>query len=149
MVFKDYCFPTQTSKSFCVSERQWRKRLKNVRRGGFTKHPPRRAACANFRYVAHRNGVFVQQGDAIAVTRFQYSGICTYCLGDKKNPYLCSVEMLSPVELSIVIGVYNEAEVLDELERRLTAALRAIGRTYEIILVDDGSRDESLAIMFR
>src|SRR5258706_7475835 len=52
-----------------------------------------------------------------------------------------------PVELSIIIGVYNEEEVLPELERRLTAALRAIGRPYEIILVDDGSRDRSLEIM--
>jgi len=56
---------------------------------------------------------------------------------------------LSPIDISIVIGVYNEAEVLDELERRLSAALRALGLSYEIILVDDGSRDESLAIMLR
>ena len=51
------------------------------------------------------------------------------------------------MELSIVIAVYNEEEVLAELERRLTAALRAIGKSYEIILVDDGSRDNSLAIL--
>jgi len=54
---------------------------------------------------------------------------------------------VNSVELSIVIGVYNEEEVLPELERRLTAALEALGRSYEIILVDDGSRDGSLAIM--
>ena len=54
---------------------------------------------------------------------------------------------LSPIDISVVIGVYNEAEVLPELERRLTAALKSLGLTYEIILVDDGSRDESLAIM--
>jgi glycosyltransferase involved in cell wall biosynthesis/GNAT superfamily N-acetyltransferase len=86
---------------------------------------------------------------AIAAAPFQYSRTCTYVLGGKKNPYLCRVEMLSPRELSVVIGVYNEAEVLPELERRLTAALRALGRSYEIILIDDGSRDESLAIMLR
>ncbi|MFI5201555.1 MAG: glycosyltransferase family 2 protein, partial [Candidatus Kapaibacterium sp.] len=51
------------------------------------------------------------------------------------------------MELSIVIAVYNEEEVLAELERRLTAALRAMGRSYEIILVDDGSRDRSLPIL--
>lgn len=51
------------------------------------------------------------------------------------------------MELSIVIAVYNEQEVLSELDRRLTAALRAIGKSYEIILVDDGSRDDSLAIL--
>ncbi len=51
------------------------------------------------------------------------------------------------MELSIVIAVFNEEEVLAELERRLTAALRAMGRSYEIILVDDGSRDRSLPIL--
>ncbi|HEX5316088.1 MAG TPA: glycosyltransferase, partial [Candidatus Kapabacteria bacterium] len=51
------------------------------------------------------------------------------------------------MELSIVIAVYNEQEVLSELDRRLTAALRVIGKSYEIILVDDGSRDDSLAIL--
>src|ERR1051326_5063651 len=51
------------------------------------------------------------------------------------------------IDLSIVVAVYNEEAVLHELHRRLTAALHALGRTYEIILVDDGSRDRSLAIM--
>ncbi|HET6401618.1 MAG TPA: GNAT family N-acetyltransferase [Candidatus Kapabacteria bacterium] len=51
------------------------------------------------------------------------------------------------MELSIVIAVFNEEEVLAELERRLTAALRAMGKSYEIILVDDGSRDRSLPIL--
>jgi polyisoprenyl-phosphate glycosyltransferase len=50
-------------------------------------------------------------------------------------------------DLSIVVAVYNEEAVLHELHRRLTAALQALGRTYEIILVDDGSRDRSLSIM--
>ncbi|HEY3874973.1 MAG TPA: glycosyltransferase [Candidatus Kapabacteria bacterium] len=51
------------------------------------------------------------------------------------------------MDLSIVIAVFNEEEVLTELERRLTAALRALRRSYEIILVDDGSRDRSLDIL--
>src|SRR5207237_2722053 len=54
---------------------------------------------------------------------------------------------MRPRELSVVIAVYNEEEVLEELYRRLTAALQAIGRSYEIILVDDGSRDRSLEIL--
>ncbi len=51
------------------------------------------------------------------------------------------------MELSIVVAVYNEQEVLAELERRLTAAMVALGKSYEIILVDDGSRDDSLKIL--
>ena len=51
------------------------------------------------------------------------------------------------MDLSIVIAVFNEEAVLAELERRLTAALKSIQRSYEIILVDDGSRDRSLELM--
>jgi dolichol-phosphate mannosyltransferase len=54
---------------------------------------------------------------------------------------------VSPVKLSIVVAVYNEQEVLAELYRRLSAAMVALGRPYEIILVDDGSRDDSLNIL--
>jgi glycosyltransferase involved in cell wall biosynthesis/predicted N-acetyltransferase YhbS len=51
------------------------------------------------------------------------------------------------MDLSIIVAVYNEEEVLHELHRRLSLALQALGRSYEIILVDDGSRDLSLSIM--
>jgi glycosyltransferase involved in cell wall biosynthesis len=44
-------------------------------------------------------------------------------------------------ELSIVIPAYNEAESLDPLLAELRVALERVGRTYEIVLVDDGSRD--------
>jgi glycosyltransferase involved in cell wall biosynthesis len=59
----------------------------------------------------------------------------------------CLRENLVLPELSIIVPVYNEEEVLHELHRRLSAALVALGKTYEIILVDDGSRDRSVAIM--
>ena len=49
--------------------------------------------------------------------------------------------------LSIVIPVYNEQEVLEELYRRLTTALDKIGKTYEIILTNDGSKDRSSEIL--
>jgi polyisoprenyl-phosphate glycosyltransferase len=43
--------------------------------------------------------------------------------------------------LSIVIPVYNEELVLEEMYRRLTVLLAARGIDYELILVDDGSSD--------
>ena len=43
--------------------------------------------------------------------------------------------------LSVVVPVFQEEANVPELARRLDSALRAIGRTYEIILVDDGSAD--------
>jgi polyisoprenyl-phosphate glycosyltransferase len=44
---------------------------------------------------------------------------------------------------SIVIPVYNEAEVLPALYERLTRVLEGLLEPYEIIFVNDGSRDES------
>jgi glycosyltransferase involved in cell wall biosynthesis len=52
-------------------------------------------------------------------------------------------------ELSVVIPIYNEAPNLEPLLHEVTAALEASGRSFEIILVDDGSRDESFEILRR
>jgi glycosyltransferase involved in cell wall biosynthesis len=49
-------------------------------------------------------------------------------------------------ELSIVVPIHNEAPNLRELHRELTDTLRQ-GRPYEILLIDDGSTDESFAIL--
>lgn len=49
-------------------------------------------------------------------------------------------------DLSVVIPVFNEEEVLPELHRRLSLVLPTMG-SYEIIYVDDGSRDRSLSVM--
>lgn len=46
-------------------------------------------------------------------------------------------------ELSVIIPVFNEAENLATLYSRLTRALVNLGMSYEIILVDDGSQDQS------
>jgi len=46
-------------------------------------------------------------------------------------------------ELSIVIPLYNEAENVEPLYAELSAALDATGKSYEVIVVDDGSRDDS------
>jgi glycosyltransferase involved in cell wall biosynthesis len=48
-------------------------------------------------------------------------------------------------EISVVIPLYNEAENVEPLYAELSAALSEIGRTYEVIVVDDGSRDDSFA----
>ena len=52
--------------------------------------------------------------------------------------------MQSPAPyISVIIPVYNEEENLLELGERLMRVLSAMGRTFEIILVDDGSNDRS------
>src|SRR6266705_5712051 len=44
-------------------------------------------------------------------------------------------------EISVVIPVLNEAENVEDLHRELTAALTPLRRSYELVLVDDGSSD--------
>jgi undecaprenyl-phosphate 4-deoxy-4-formamido-L-arabinose transferase len=46
-------------------------------------------------------------------------------------------------DVSVVIPVFNEARSLAELYRRTVAALESGPRTYELIVVDDGSTDET------
>jgi glycosyltransferase involved in cell wall biosynthesis len=50
-------------------------------------------------------------------------------------------DRLSPPQLSVVIPLLNEEATLDELYRRLSAVLSTLGRSYEILFVDDGSTD--------
>lgn len=49
--------------------------------------------------------------------------------------------------ISAVIPVYNSSKSLDELYNRLSSTLKLICHDYEIILVDDGSRDDSFSKM--
>jgi glycosyltransferase involved in cell wall biosynthesis len=49
--------------------------------------------------------------------------------------------------LSVVAPVYNEESVLPEFHRRTIAVLEAIGETAEIVYVNDGSRDGTLALL--
>ena len=45
--------------------------------------------------------------------------------------------------LSIIIPVYNEEEIIPELDRRLKGFLRGLEETWEVVFVDDGSRDRT------
>jgi glycosyltransferase involved in cell wall biosynthesis len=51
---------------------------------------------------------------------------------------------VKPLRLSVVVPCYNEEKVLDRLIATLTSELAAITTDYEIILVDDGSKDATL-----
>ncbi len=51
------------------------------------------------------------------------------------------------LRLSVVIPVYNEEAVLPALFARLAPALDALGMPYEVIFVNDGSRDRSAALL--
>ncbi|CCI06177.1 glycosyltransferase family 2 protein [Microcystis aeruginosa] len=49
-----------------------------------------------------------------------------------------------PVRISVVVPLYNEEENIDALFRRLLAVLEALNTSYEVICVNDGSRDNTL-----
>ncbi|HEX3645405.1 MAG TPA: glycosyltransferase family 2 protein [Vicinamibacterales bacterium] len=53
------------------------------------------------------------------------------------------------IELSVVIPIRNEAASLVELHREFTETLTAFGREFEILIVDDGSTDDSFEILKR
>src|SRR5882724_6333232 len=58
-------------------------------------------------------------------------------------------DMVSPPPemVSVVIPVYNETANLRALWTRLEPVAEALGRAYEVVFVDDGSRDDSLDIL--
>jgi dolichol-phosphate mannosyltransferase len=47
------------------------------------------------------------------------------------------------IEISVVVPLYNEEENVPELYRRLSLALKALTSSYEIVFVNDGSRDKT------
>lgn len=49
--------------------------------------------------------------------------------------------------LSVVVPMYNEEEVIQTTYERLTAVLEQLGETYEIVMVNDGSRDRTAEIV--
>jgi glycosyltransferase involved in cell wall biosynthesis len=50
---------------------------------------------------------------------------------------------LAQIEVSVVLPILDEVESLGVLHRELTEVLQQLGRPYEILFVDDGSRDGS------
>jgi undecaprenyl-phosphate 4-deoxy-4-formamido-L-arabinose transferase len=52
-------------------------------------------------------------------------------------------------ELSVVVTLYNEVDSLEELHRRAIAALDDLGRSFEVVYVDDGSTDGTFAVLER
>ena len=49
--------------------------------------------------------------------------------------------------LSLIIPCFNEEEIIEELDRRLKAFLAEIDETWEVVFVNDGSKDSTLAML--
>ncbi len=52
-----------------------------------------------------------------------------------------------PIDISVVIPVYNEEENLPVLIPQIVEVLKPLGKTYEMIFVDDGSKDRSRRLL--
>lgn len=58
-----------------------------------------------------------------------------------------SNERQEDIKISVVVPVYDEVENLERLHARLSAALQGLEQTYEMIYIDDGSKDGSYRIL--
>jgi undecaprenyl-phosphate 4-deoxy-4-formamido-L-arabinose transferase len=70
------------------------------------------------------------------ILRFQAGKVMT-----NTTPSALSSGHPSDIEFSVCITCFNEEKSIDEFYRRLSAALESLHRSYEIIFVNDGSRD--------
>src|SRR5262249_57904722 len=66
--------------------------------------------------------------------RAPFTGACV----ERSRP-IRGVDRMSEPRLSVVVPAFNEAESLPELHRELVGALEALGMTWEVLYVDDGS----------
>lgn len=54
---------------------------------------------------------------------------------------------VDPLDISVVIPLFNEEESIPLLYEKLTTVLEEYGRPYEVIIVDDGSSDNSFSLL--
>jgi dolichol-phosphate mannosyltransferase len=54
---------------------------------------------------------------------------------------------MNSLEISLVVPLFNEEEVVHETHTRLVNVMKSCGLGYEIIYVNDGSRDNTAAII--
>jgi glycosyltransferase involved in cell wall biosynthesis len=64
-----------------------------------------------------------------------------------ENPLVTEAKKTRVIDLSVVVPIYNEAESLTTLVKAIAEAIKETSLSYEIICVDDGSRDDSTTIL--
>ncbi len=66
----------------------------------------------------------------------------------KKQPSLeLAAPPGAPIDVSVVLPIFNESESLPELLKQLTEVMDGLGVNYEILAVDDGSKDGTPALL--
>lgn len=68
---------------------------------------------------------------------------------DRNGPPMSAIDLsaidLSAIDLSVVVPLYNEADNVEPLVLAVSTSLAGTGRSWELVLVDDGSRDDTFA----
>lgn len=67
--------------------------------------------------------------------------------GDQEGEPQMNLESSGRRMISVVAPAYNEQEVLPEFHRRLTEVMSALPHAWEVVYVNDGSRDGTLAVL--
>lgn len=71
-----------------------------------------------------------------------------HCIFTAKGLYCNRIEnVIASFMYSIIIPIYNEELTLPELRTRLIAATAALDEPFEVLLIDDGSKDRSFELM--
>src|SRR5262249_5049213 len=66
---------------------------------------------------------------------------------DKVEPTRSQIESRSPRMISVVIPIYNEEEIIALLHHTLSKAMREVDESWEVVYVNDGSKDSSLDLL--
>src|SRR5260370_36937843 len=53
----------------------------------------------------------------------------------------------SPIQYSVVVPFFNEQENIPPLYMKLTEVMDGLGEPYELVFVDDGSKDDSFKVL--
>ena len=53
----------------------------------------------------------------------------------------------SPIQFSVVVPFFNEQENIPPLYMKLTEVMDGIGEPYELVFVDDGSKDNTFKVL--
>lgn len=76
----------------------------------------------------------------------------TVCLSPSAAIYQSAANITSPydnnpLELTIFVSCYNEEAFISDTLNTIVDAMNIVGKTYEIIIIDDGSKDKSVELV--
>ncbi|MFQ5617172.1 MAG: glycosyltransferase, partial [Anaerolineales bacterium] len=101
--------------------------------------------------LTHQPGGEIPTTDPIAALQFcqAFSGWLASYTPEREGSSAARPSELQPFRpvLSVVIPVYDEQDNLPVLYQRLTTVLEGTSPSYEIIFIDDGSRDQSVELV--